>query len=234
MHTWPENFDFQTDPVCQDVFKPFIMDEMAKLKTYGQQRPADATYIFHEHAERVGENTARACRALGLDDVVAENMRWAVLPHDIGKRLLPAAIWDQEDKPDEDLKMRRRTHTTLGAQIAEEALGDIQHPFKDLMIDIMRHHHEQMDGRGPHKIPGAALSAPIRLAAIVEAYDGYRIWRPHFAERDISPAGVLAKMRQEKGETIYDMELFEIFAKMKMDDYKNGRLLQSETGKART
>jgi hypothetical protein len=38
----------------------------------------------------------------------------------------------------------------------------------------------------------------------------------------------LARMRGDKGAEIYDMELFEAFAKVKMDDYKEGRLLQKE------
>jgi HD-GYP domain-containing protein (c-di-GMP phosphodiesterase class II) len=165
---------------------------------------------------------------MGLGDLVAENMYWAVLPHDIGKKLLPVEIWDQEEKPDGRIKQYRRTHTLLGVQIVVELLHDIEHPFKDLMIDIMAHHHEQMDGKGTQGVPAEQLSAPVRLAAIVEAYDGWRIWRPHYGDRDISPPGVLKRMREEKGAEIFDMELFEAFAEMKMNDYKEGRILQKE------
>lgn len=226
MQSWPDQFDFLSDETCQSVFKPFIERQMEELCTYDSQRPAGHTYIFHEHALRVAENVARTCRHMGLGDVVAENMRWAVLPHDIGKKLLPVEIWDQEEKPSGAVKAFRRTHTLLGAQIAQELLSATRHPFKDLMMDIMCYHHEQMDGHGTHGVPGAALSAPVRLAAIVEAYDGWRIWRPHYGERDISPPGVLARMREDKGEEIFDMELFEAFADMKMLDYKEGRILQ--------
>ncbi|MCC6598201.1 MAG: HD domain-containing protein [Alphaproteobacteria bacterium] len=222
---WPDNFEFETDATCQTFFKPFILDELESLKAYDAVRPEDITYVFHEHARRVAENIRRVCRSLGLGEIVANNMYWAILPHDIGKRLLPPDIWDQEEKPSGNLKKLRRTHTLLGAQIVQESFPDTEHPFKDLMIEIMRYHHEQMDGNGTHGLPGAMLSAPVRLSAIVEAYDGYRIWRPHFENRDISPPGVLKRMREEKGEMLYDMTLFEAFAKMKMDDYKNGRLL---------
>lgn len=226
MHTWPDSFDFQTDKTCQDVFKPFILDELDKLRAYDGERPDDITYIFHEHAQRVAENMRRTCRFLKLPEHVKENLYWAVLPHDIGKRLLPPDIWDQEEKPSGAIKKIRRTHTLLGAQIVEEAFPDIRHPFKDLMIEIMRYHHEQMDGNGTHGLPGEQLSTPVRLAAIVEAYDGYRIWRPHFADRDISPPSVLKRMREEKGEALYDMDLFRAFETVKLDDYKHGRLLQ--------
>jgi len=234
MNNWPDSFDLRDEPEIGTRIRTFIETQLSELAVYDEKRQntasLDITYIFHEHAQRVAENVKRTCLHMELGSLVAENMYWAVLPHDIGKRLLPVDLWDQEEKPDAAVKKFRRTHTLLGAQIAAEHLHDIDHPFKDLMIDIMRHHHEQMDGNGTHGIAGDKLSAPVRLAAIVEAYDGYRIWRPHFGDRDISPPGVLKRMREEKGAEIYDPELFESFAEMKMNDYKEGRILQDNTG----
>lgn len=217
---WPTSFDFNTDETCQTVFKPFIEDEIASLKAYDERRPDDITYVFHEHAERVAQNMKKTCVHMGLGDIVANNMYWALLPHDIGKKNLPLEIWDTEDKPTSMLKKFRRTHTLLGAQIVQEYFPKIDHPFKDLMIDIMKNHHEQMDGNGTHGIMAGELSAPVRLAAIVEAYDGWRIWRPHYGDRDITITGVLTRMREEKGAAFFDMELFEYFAEMKMIEYK--------------
>ena len=82
-------------------------------------------------------------------------------------------------------------------------------------------------GQGTHGIAGEKLSAPVRLVAIIEAYDGWRIWRPHYGDRDISYSGVLKRMREEKGPDIFDMELFEQFAAMKMEEY--GYSLQEKT-----
>ena len=77
---WPDDFDFETDEMCQSIFKPFIKEEMRKLEAYDDQRPDDITYIFHEHTDRVAENIYRCCMALGLGERVANNMRWAVMP----------------------------------------------------------------------------------------------------------------------------------------------------------
>ncbi|MFK7839366.1 MAG: HD-GYP domain-containing protein [Bdellovibrionales bacterium] len=226
MSVWPESYDFLSEPEIGARIRRFIEAQMDELKRYDEQRPDGHAYVFHEHAERVAINVKRTCLHMGLGQSVADNMYWAVLPHDIGKKMLPADIWDQEEKPTGAVKKYRRTHTLLGAQIAEELLHEITHPFKDLMIDIMRYHHEQMDGEGPLGLKAETLSAPVRLAAIVEAYDGWRIWRPHFGDRDISPPAVLKRMRDEKGADIFDMNLFESFAEMKMNDYKEGRILQ--------
>lgn len=232
MNNWPDSFDLRDEPEISERIHGFIDTQMAELKAYDAQRAyltdGAHTYIFHEHAKRVAQNMKRTCLHMGLGDLVAENMYLATLPHDIGKKNLPAEIWDQEEKPDSSLKQYRRTHTLLGAQIAQEHLHDIDHPMKDLMIDIMVNHHEQMDGNGTHKKDGSALSMPVRLAAIVEAYDGWRIWRPHYGGRDISPVGVLKRMQDEKGAEIFDMELFKAFAEMKMFDYMNENLLQPE------
>lgn len=219
IHRWPNHFDFDTDPVCQAVFRPFIEEELEKLKAYDQQRPDGITYIFHEHAQRVAGNMKKTCLHMGLGNAAANNMYWAVLPHDIGKRALPIEVWDSEEKPTAQMKNYRRTHTMLGAEIVDALFPSIKHPFKDLMVEIMAYHHEQMDGKGTLGLPPEKLSKPVRLAAIVEAYDGYRIWRPHFADRDISIPAVIKRMREDKGAEIYDMELFEAFAEMKMMEY---------------
>lgn len=222
---WPDDYDFETDEICQKRFKPFIAHELDQLKTYDEQRPDGVTYVFHQHAQRVAHDIKATCLHMGLPHHVATNMYWAILPHDIGKSRLPLELWDSEEKPSAETKAYRRTHTLIGAQIVQEEFHDLDHPFKDLMVDIMAYHHEQMNGGGTHHIPGAELSLPLRLAAIVEAFDGWRIWRPHYSDdrRDTSVPGVLQRMRHEKGPEIFDMALFESFAEMKMIEYNKGK-----------
>ncbi|MEZ5919113.1 MAG: HD domain-containing protein [Alphaproteobacteria bacterium] len=219
---WPDSFDFRTDKTCQEVFKPFIEDQLKKLAAYDAQRPANITYIFHEHAIRVGDMLKKTCLHMGLGQTVAENMNWSGQPHDIGKMEQSTSVWDKKERVDEThpVYALRRIHPDLGVQIVETELAGISHPFKDLMLDIMKYHHERMDGTGPHKIPGERLSAPVRLAAIVEAYDGSTIPRGHEKEtgRDISPPGALTRMRA-KGPAVFDMDLFEPFAEMILSTY---------------
>ena len=217
---WPDGYDFVSYETCQTKFRPFIEEQLKELKTFDEQRPEDITYIFHQHAKRVAADVKNTCLYMGLGDNVANNMYWALLPHDIGKKELPVRIWDTEGKPDRGLKALRRTHTTLGASIVVEHFKGTKHPFKDLMIDIMLHHHEQMDSFGTLGIPADKLSQPAQLAAIVEAFDGWRIFRPHYGDRDISIPGVLKRMREEKGKAFFNMELFEAFADMKMQEHE--------------
>lgn len=216
---WPDNFDFRTDLTCQTRFKPYIHKKLDELAAYDSRRPAGSNYIFHEHAKRVAQDIKAACLHLGAGETVAENMYWALLIHDIGKMQFPPELWDSDEKPSQTLKTYRRTHTEKGARQFEKDFPDIEHPFKTLSLDIMRYHHEQMDGNGPFKMPGKALSAPIRLASIVEAYDGWTIPRPHFDDRDTSPPAVLERMKTEKSH-MFDPDLLESFAEMKLRGYK--------------
>ena len=230
MSDWPDSFDFDTDTLCQHQFKPFIKAEMAKLRAFDDERPDDKTYIFHQHAARVAKDVKKTALHMGLSELIANNLYWALLPHDIGKRVLPLDIWDMEEKPDASVKHMRRGHTNKGVEIVEEEFTGVTHPFKDLMVDIMMNHHEHMDGNGTHGLSGDQLSPPVRLSAIVEAYDGYRIWRPHFGDRDISAPAVIKRMRDEKGADMFDMKLFEAFADMKMIEYNNMNKQQNEEG----
>ena len=214
---WPNQLHFEKDPTCQRVFKPFILSQLHKLKHLDEQRPPDITYIFHEHALRVAIDVRKTCLHLGLSKRVAENMYWATLPHDIGKINIPLEIWDFEEKPDERIKTMRRSHTDLGAEIVNKEIK-VAHPFKDLMIDIMRNHHEQMDGGGYHGTAGDQLSLPVRLVSIVEAFDGWSIPRPHFGDRDTSVPAVLERMKAEKAH-MFDPALFKAFAEVKLAQY---------------
>jgi HD-GYP domain-containing protein (c-di-GMP phosphodiesterase class II) len=223
---WPTGFDVRSDPVFQERIRPFIDRQMEELAAFDRERaawvnenmPADyrITYVFHEHAARVAADMRGTARSMNLPEQAAENLYWAMLPHDIGKKLLPLELWDMEEKPDDGIKALRRSHTEKGAEIARQEFGELRHPFIDLMLDIMLNHHEQMDGGGFRSLKAPELSFPVRLACIVESYDGYTIPRPHFGRRDISPKGVLKRMQTEKGEALYDMTLFSKFANYKL------------------
>ncbi len=223
---WPD-FDLKNDPVFTDIIKPFIEKQLVQLEQYDRRRLAEnpeLNYIFHEHAERVAGDMRKTCAKLGLPETVQENMYWAMLTHDIGKRLIePIDIWNIPGKPTPEQSSIRRQHTKLGLGIIEEELGDIDHPFIHLMKDIMLHHHERMDGKGEHGLPADEISLPVRLACIVEDFDGRSRRRTgkKWETRDLSPPAVLERMRSEpdKGPAMFDMDLFEAFAAVKMEEY---------------
>jgi putative two-component system response regulator len=194
-------------------YQAFIEDQREKLKTYDATRPPDHPYNFYSHSSRVAKDMRKLALAMGQSEDRAEELFQATLVHDIGKRLLPVAIWDVPGKPNEKIRKQRRKHTILGVSIVDEHFGADNHdPFIDLMRDLIAHHHEAMDGSGWMKIKGNDLSLEARMLCICDAFDGYSVWRPHFGGRDISPDGVLHRMTVEKAGQ-FDKDIMEIFSK---------------------
>jgi len=221
------DFDIRNDPVFEEIIKPFILNQMKDMELYDRKRLAvnpEIKYIFHEHAERVANDVRHVAARLGQPEHVQEAMYWAMLPHDLGKKTLPIEVWDSDEKPTGEVKAFRRSHAERGLTIVDDILGDLDHPFMDLMRDVMANHHKTMFNEKPDgTLEPVEISLPVRLCCIVEGYDGYTIPRPHHLADDFSPDKVvpraLEKMRNEpdKGAKMFDMDMFEVFAKMKME-----------------
>jgi diguanylate cyclase (GGDEF)-like protein len=66
-----------------------------------------------------------------------------------------------------------KIHTVVGAQI----LGRVDFPYP--VIPIVRHHHEQWDGRGyPDRLRGEQIPITARIIAVVDCFDSIREDRP--------------------------------------------------------
>lgn len=179
------------------------------MEDVDRRRPVGATYIFHEHVERVARMGRDFARHLGASLSAAEWFYHALQIHDCGKTQLPSTIWDSTEKPTDAVKAQRRQHAPLGGRLIEAALPD-GHGFTDFAAGIARHHHEQMDGKGFLGVDAATLSPWVRIACIVDSFDGMSIRRPHFGARDTSPKAVYERLSVEKAGQ-YDPELLKEF-----------------------
>jgi len=66
-----------------------------------------------------------------------------------------------------------KIHTVVGAQI----LGRVDFPYP--VIPIVRHHHEQWDGRGyPDRLRGEQIPITARIISVVDCFDSIREDRP--------------------------------------------------------
>ncbi len=180
--------------------KKFINDQLDKLATYDSLRPTDHVYEFHLHSKRVAESMRSLGKYMAYDDDMCDALYWATLPHDIGKMTLPIEIWDLNDKPTEDERHERRSHTWRGVEIVHAAFGTTcdTDPFLKMMIDIMENHHENNDGSGYQGKTAHDLTTQVRMACICDAFDGYSVYRAHFGDRDLSPKSVIERMEVEK------------------------------------
>jgi putative nucleotidyltransferase with HDIG domain len=133
----------------------------------------------HCHVRRVQIYAARMGEVFGLSDDEIAALKAGALLHDVGKLAVPPHILNKPGPltPAEFEKMK--IHTVVGAQI----LGRVDFPYP--VIPIIRHHHEQWDGRGyPFKLAGDQIPFIARIVAVADAYDamtGDRPYRPGMA-----------------------------------------------------
>ena len=127
----------------------------------------------HCHVRRVQIYAAGMGEVFGLsaDEIAA--LKAGALLHDIGKLAVPPHILNKPGPltPAEFEKMK--IHTVVGAQI----LGRVEFPYP--VIPIIRHHHEQWDGRGyPDKLRGEQIPITARIISVVDCFDSVREDRP--------------------------------------------------------
>src|SRR6478672_2781446 len=127
----------------------------------------------HCHVRRVQIYAAGLGKVLGLSETEIAALRAGALLHDIGKLAVPAHIINKPGRltPAEFEKMK--IHTVVGAQI----LSRVDFPYP--VVPIIRHHHEQWDGRGyPDRLKGEQIPITARILSVVDCFDSVREDRP--------------------------------------------------------
>src|SRR5829696_1798384 len=127
----------------------------------------------HCHVRRVQTYAAGMGEVFGLSPAEIAALKAGALLHDVGKLAVPPHILNKPGPltPAEFEKMK--IHTVVGAQI----LGRVDFPYP--VIPIVRHHHEQWDGRGyPDKLRGEQIPITARIISVVDCFDSVREDRP--------------------------------------------------------
>jgi HD-GYP domain-containing protein (c-di-GMP phosphodiesterase class II) len=77
------------------------------------------------------------------------------------------------------------------------------------VIDVVRHHHERLDGRGyPDRLKGKQIGDLVRIVAICDVYSALTERRSY--REPAKPADALATMIEDKGHL--DQDLLAAFA----------------------
>ena len=129
--------------------------------------------ITHCHVRRVQVYAARLGEVFGLSEDEISALKAGAVLHDIGKLAVPPHILNKPGRltPAEFEKMK--IHTVVGAQI----LSRVDFPYP--VVPIVRHHHEQWDGRGyPDKLKGEQIPITARILSVVDCFDSVREDRP--------------------------------------------------------
>jgi putative two-component system response regulator len=129
-----------------------------------------------EHTRRVGENSARLARALGLPDDRVELLRRAAPLHDVGKIGIPDAVLAKRGALTAAEREIMKTHTVLGAKILAQGDAELMRAAERIALG----HHERWDGTGyPNGLAGEEIPLEARIVAVVDVFDALVHDRPY-------------------------------------------------------
>ncbi len=128
------------------------------------------------HQRHVAEISKAIAKEMGWDDHRILGLKMAALVHDLGKVSIPAELLTKPGKLTPIEYSLMKEHVNNGYLI----LKDI--PFDWPIADIVRQHHERMDGSGyPNGLSGDEILPEARILAvadIIESMSSHRPYRP--------------------------------------------------------
>lgn len=158
------------------------------------------------HSERVAELSVHVAEELGVPYDQRRLTRYAALLHDVGKVGVPLCIINKPGPLDDDEFGQMKQHPTVGAEI----LRDID--FLAPAIDIVRFHHERLDGKGyPHGVDRDGLSDIVRIVTAVDAFDAMTSTRSY--RRALAVEAALEELRRCTGSQ-FDPKMVEALARV--------------------
>ncbi|MEX1177384.1 MAG: HD-GYP domain-containing protein [Nitriliruptor sp.] len=135
------------------------------------------------HSERVATLSVHVAEQLGVPYDERRLTGYAALLHDVGKIGVPLCVINKPGPLDDDEFALIREHPSIGAEI----LRDID--FLAPVLDIVRFHHERLDGRGyPHGIADDELGDLVRIVTAVDAFDAMTSTRSYRRALQVSEA----------------------------------------------
>ena len=135
----------------------------------------------------------------------------AATMHDIGKTALPETIINKKGALSSAEREFVKAHTILGAAMVEIALAEMKDdPIYEYALEICRHHHERVNGRGyPDRLCGGEIAPYVQVISLADAYDALRSPRSY---RDaISDAQAVKRLLDEECGA-FDPDLIDSFA----------------------
>jgi len=176
--------------VVEDIAASIEHNRRALLKVLRLKAKDEYTYL---HSVAVCALMVNLARQLELDEQTTAELGTAGLMHDIGKVMIPTAVLNKPGRLTDEEFALAKTHSLEGYRLLSEVEG-----IPAMALDVVRHHHEKMDGTGyPHGLRGEEISLAARMGAICDVYDAVTSERPY---KDAwSPMEAITRMREWSG-----------------------------------
>lgn len=154
--------------LCEPKMAPF----MHKLHEYHE--------TTFDHSVNVAFIATQMGIQRGLGGLVIsciENLTRGALLHDIGKIKIPKEILDKQGPlSDEEFEIIKK-HPEMGYDMVKNE------GFADSVLDIIRHHHEHLDGTGyPDHLRNTQITVDAQIVAVADVWDAMTSERPYKSE----------------------------------------------------
>jgi len=152
------------------------------------------------HCQRLAELSAGLAQRLDLPEELRVALRRAGTVHDIGKIAVPEHILVKPGRLTEEEWKVMKQHPVVGERICR--------PLKSfrLVLPIIRHHHERLDGSGyPDGLKADQIPLTARILTVTDVYDALTTDRPY--RKALPPQEAFAVMREEVERGWWDRSL---------------------------
>jgi ribonuclease P protein subunit RPR2 len=127
-----------------------------------------------KHAERVAAYGLEIARKFPSELVLAPELEFGFLLHDIGKVAIPDAILYKPGPLSEEERALMSRHPVIGSEIVRGI------EFLAEAADVVRSHHERWDGTGyPDGLAGEDIPLAARVFAVADVLDALTTDRPY-------------------------------------------------------
>jgi len=130
----------------------------------------------HGHTERVAAYAVGIAREMGLTPEEVQTIQFGAFLHDIGKVHTQDEILHKPGALTEEEWKMVKAHPVRGAEMVRGV------KFLEKSIDMIRHHHERVDGKGyPDGLTGDQISLHAKIVNLADAFDAMTTDRPYRA-----------------------------------------------------
>ena len=135
------------------------------------------------HSRRVARYSTLVGSQIGMTGDALRRLRTAAMLHDVGKIAVPLGVLRKPGGLTDWEFDLIKAHPAEGARLIESVVGDPR------LAEIVRHHHERLDGRGyPDGLVGAKIPLGARVIAVADTFDAICSRRPYRPARSFQVA----------------------------------------------
>ncbi len=146
----------------------------------------------HGHTERVAQYSVGIAREMDFSQDEIQTIQLGAFLHDIGKLHTSDSILHKPGALTDEEWRLVKAHPVRGAQMLQGV------KFLEKASDLVRHHHERVDGKGyPDGLRGDEITIGAKIVNVADAFDAMTTERPY--RKGLTMDQAIAQMEEKAG-----------------------------------